>query len=410
MGLGKTVQAIVAARILLRTRRCERILVIAPQSLRRNWESEFKRWAPDLACRVVEGNKCNRIALYLLPIPILIGSYEQVRMDIANLGEGKIFDLIIADEAQRIKNKNSATALACRILYRDRTWALTGTPVENSAEDFISIISFVSPGLVFKGMPRKQIHSLAKPFFLRRTKELELKELPRIIPQEIILELEGKQLQAYKTAWSSRKKLVARGQNRANYAEIFSLITKLKQLCNYDPASGESAKMESLLVILENMTLPTDKIIIFSQYVQTLQWLSKRLPDFPHDIFHGGLNERGREEILSRFKKEPGPRAILMSLRAGGVGLNLPEASTVVLFDHWWNPATEDQAVQRAHRFGRTRPLHSISFSVCNTIEQKIQAVLSQKKNIFDEFVTNAPTANVAPLSKNELWRLLTEH
>jgi SNF2 family DNA or RNA helicase len=407
MGLGKTVQTVVAVRLLKRSRRCGRVLVVVPQSLRRNWEFEFRRWAPDLACRIVDGDKRYRRALYLLPIPVLICSYEQVRLDVEILGRDKIFDLIIVDEAQRIKNAKSATALACRMIPRDRAWALTGTPVENSPEDLVSILSFVRPAYVFSGMSRQQIHFLAKPFFLRRTKDLALKELPGIISQEIRLELEGDQLKAYQDAIRSTHKLLARGKDHVSYRQVFSLITKLKQLCNYDPASGQSAKLESLVVLLENMTGSNDKIIIFSQYVQTLKWLSIHLGDFAHDLFYGDMNPRRRSESLLRFQKTPGPRALLMSLRAGGVGLNLPEASAVLLFDHWWNPATENQAIQRAHRFGRTRPLHSISFMTINTIEERIETVLIRKKRIFGEYVTNAPTAMTPPLSKGELWRLL---
>ena len=170
---------------------------------------------------------------------------------------------------------------------------------------------------------------------------------PRSSSMDLDLELRGSQLAAYEDLWQSRARLLRNPKRQPSDSNLLSLITRLKQLCNVDPASGESVKLEALKVILENLSLPTDKALVFSQYVQTLRWLSDQLDDMPYKLFHGGMREQERDETIRWFRESPGPCVLLISLKAGGVGLNLQEASTVVMFDRWWNPAVEDQAMQR---------------------------------------------------------------
>jgi SNF2 family DNA or RNA helicase len=146
---------------------------------------------------------------------------------------------------------------------------------------------------------------------------------------------------------------------------------------------------------------------VFSQYVKTLQWLAGELNGMPSRIFHGELSIQEREDTISWFRKSPGPLVLLVSLKAGGVGLNLQEASTVVMFDRWWNPATEDQAIQRAHRFGRKRPLHVFRFLVDNTIEERIDDLIKDKKNLFKKYVEDAKNAEIKALPSAALWRIL---
>src|SRR5205823_9260594 len=148
-------------------------------------------------------------------------------------------------------------------------------------------------------------------------------------------------------------------------------------------------------LLLEDCAQPEDKVIVFSQYVQTLNFISERIRHFPHDLYTGEMGEQERENVLQKFKSQPGPRALLISLRAGGVGLNIPDASTVILSDRWWNPAVENQAIQRAHRFGRDRPLHVIRFLVLDTIETRIQEVLATKQGDFDRYIEDAESADV---------------
>ena len=406
MGLGKTVQTVLAARIALQRGDLERVLIVVPYSLLLNWEEEFQRWAPDIAAKRVRGDNTDRLAFYRLPVPILIASYEQIRMDALQMKSDEPFDLVVIDEAQRIKNSDSLLALACRVLPRKRAWALTGTPIENSVRDLVSVFRFLKPGVIRLGMGRSEIQKQMQPFFLRRTKAQVLPELPEIIFQDIDLELTGSQLSSYETLWDSRLELLHREQP-ATEIHLLALITKLKQLCNYDESSGESVKLDTLRTILESAGERTDKVIIFSQYVNTLKWLAARFEDLPIDTLHGGLTAEERATLVNRFENEVGPRVLFISLKAGGVGLNLQAASTVVLFDRWWNPAVEKQAIERAHRFGRKRVLHVFRFIVRDTIEEKIDSILRAKQSLFDEVIEDAENANVGPLNHADLAAIL---
>ena len=315
------------------------------------------------------------------------------------------FDLVVSDEVQRIKNRHSEMSLACRTLPRRRTWALSGTPLENSAEELVSVWRFIKEDLVAKGATKAQLHSAVQPYFLRRTKKDVLRELPPLIYQDMRLELGSAQRATYDDLWYSRRDfLVQQGSNAVTSA--LALITCLKQICNRDPDTGESTKLDELELLTDNLSESTDKILVFSQYVETLTWLSKQM-HVATDLYHGGLPEPERDMVVQKWKSQQGPGALLVSLRAGGVGINLQEARTVVLFDRWWNPAIEMQAIHRAHRFGRDVPLHVIRFVTNDTIEERIEDVLEAKRVLFEQFIERAPQKAASPYTLDHLYKLL---
>jgi SNF2 family DNA or RNA helicase len=408
MGLGKTIQAIVALRAALHGSISKRALIITPSSLTYNWEQELTKWGANLTLRRVRGSFKDRQATYQLPIQILIASYDQIRTDAIHMSQNLKFEVVIIDEAQRIKNRYSRTALACRLIHRKKSWALSGTPLENSVDDLESIFLFLSSGLIDAGMSPKEIQSRIRNHFLRRRKKEVLDEMPPIVIQDISLELSDAQDVAYTDVWLQRREIIREFSGvPVSETALFALITKLKQICNYEPQSGESVKWETLAAILENLSEKDDKVIVFSQYVDTLKFIAKKMGTFPYDLYTGELSQELREKALKSFRSKEGPRALLVSLRAGGVGLNIQEASIVILFDRWWNPAIEEQAIQRAHRFGRERHLYVIRFLVMHTIEERINEVLEEKKIDFEVYVENAENAPIEMLTKDELRRIL---
>ena len=405
MGLGKTVQCIIAISALEKLALLRRVLVVVPKSLRRNWKREFDVWAPDLRARLVDGSRSSRGAQYLLPIPLLIATYDQIRADADLFGRREVFNLVVLDEAQRIKNRTSKTGLACTTIPRERSWALTGTPLENRPEDLGGVFSFVNPGILSKSLPVDQVHRSISPFFLRRTVETALPELPDRINQMIELELEGEQLHEYERVWADR------ARHRNEHGALLAILTRLKQICNYLPGAISSCKLQALDLIVENSLAMNSKVLVFSQYVETLRWLQPRITGGTPLIFHGGLSENERGEVLDCFREAGNTELLLMSLTAGAVGLNLQEADVVVLFDRWWNPAIEEQAVRRAYRFGRTRPAYVFKFIVINTVEERIAEILTQKQSLFDTYVEGLSTRPDGAVDEADLrWILDMDH
>ena len=405
MGLGKTVQTIVALALLLNERNgIDRALIVAPASLTLNWMTEFAAWAPSVTARRVQGGVADREAFYMLPIPVLVSSYEQVRQDGMERIPSNAFDLVILDEAQRIKNPNSATSLACRLLSRKRAWALSATPLENDPEDVVSILDFLDPE-VGRWLNRAQINKKLETMMLRRRKRDVRAELPAVIVQDLQLDLSPQQRERYEELWARREALIRDDRHGDDsVVAILGLITGLKAICNFDPDSGRSTKLDALRTIGEGAG-DSARIIVFSQFVKTLRWISGRL-DIPHELLIGSMPQLSRHAVIHRFKSEKSPRALLISLRAGGVGLNLGEASHVVMFDRWWNPAAEIQAMYRAHRFDRDQPLHVVRFLVRDSIEERIVSILDKKENLFAEVIDSVAPSGVG-LARHELLDIL---
>ena len=405
MGLGKTVQAAVALAILLNGQHgVTRALIVAPASLTTNWVMELATWAPSVTVRRVQGAAADREAFYLLPIPVLVGSYEQIRYDGLDRIPSGTFDIVVLDEAQRIKNRNSATALACRLLSRKRAWALSATPLENDESDVVSILGFLDSSV---GQDLSKAH-LAKKLggmMLRRRKAEVRAELPPVILQDMKLALSTPQREKYDELWVNRAETVgAAAADKDISTVLLGIITRLKIVCNFDAPANASSKLDALKTISEGAG-KSARILVFSQFVETLRWISDRI-ELPHDLLTGSMSLDERQASIDRFKTESAPRCLLASLRAGGVGLNLGEATHVVIFDRWWNPAVEVQAIYRAHRFHRKEPLHVVRFIVDDSIEERIAAILERKENLFAEIIGAAETATHR-FTKKELMQIL---
>jgi len=405
MGLGKTVQTVVALALLMYTQKdVNRAIIVAPTSLTTNWVDEFNKWTPSLTVRRVDGNAQNREAFYLLPIPVLVASYEQIRLDGLDRVPSDTFDIVILDEAQRIKNRASTTSLACRLLPRKRAWALSATPLENNESDTESILGFLNPS-AGQFLPRPALNQKLESMMLRRRKFDVRGELPPVILQDLRIDLLLKQRSIYDDLWLRRTEVIRHSASSGNIASaLLGLITQLKVICNFEQLTNTSSKWNALQDILDQAGNEA-RILIFSQFVETLRWISKRM-QVPHSLLIGSMSLAERQKSINNFKNNPSPRILLVSLRAGGVGLNLEEATHVVLFDRWWNPAVEIQAIFRAHRFQRVEPLHVIRFLIVDSIEERIAEILDQKGQLFDDVIESVETESRS-FSQQEMMRIL---
>lgn len=399
MGLGKTMQAITTIRLLFRSGECRRVLLVCPKPLVTNWKREFDIWAPEIPVQVIEGKSERRKWLWQRQnSPVRIANYELLSRDRVFFdppgGAPVTFDLVILDESQRIKNKSNATSESARAIPRRRNWALTGTPVENSAEDLIGIFEFLAPGFLKSGMKPNQLSKLVGEHILRRTKDEVLKDLPPKLIRDAHIELTPEQYETYRLAQEEGEvRLNAMGDS-VTLQHAFELILRLKQICNYDPATGESAKLERLVADMEEVAESGRKAIVFSQWVQTIQWLKPRLEQFGPLEYHGKIPGKERDSVIEQFRNDSDKHIILMSYGAGSVGLNLQFAEYVFLFDRWWNPAVEDQAINRAHRIGVSRPVTVTRFVTDNTIEEKIDKILIEKRMLSEAILSDAKGLN----------------
>lgn len=386
MGLGKTMQTITALRLLLRAGKVRRVLMICPKPLIPNWQREFKTWAEEIPVTTVEGNGDRRQMIWNMPgSMVLLANYESVVRDFQamNPDDYPKFDMVVLDEAQRIKNRSSVTASTIHSIPRKRSLCLTGTPIENRAEEMISLFEFMRVIPKHATPDINQLSKLSEDFILRRTKDLVMKDMPPRLDRDEIIDLSPAQRQAYDYAEKEGIiQLNAMGDS-ITVQHVFELVLRLKQICNADPLTGESCKLERLVADMEEIAASGGKAILFSQWTKTLDWLQERTKQFGCLTYHGGIPTAKREPILSQFKNDPDSHLILMSYGTGAVGLNLQFAGYVFLYDRWWNPAIEDQAINRAHRIGvKTQVI--VSRLICkNTIEERIDLVLREKRELF---------------------------
>ena len=394
MGLGKSMQAISSIRLLVRSGEARRVLVVCPKGLVSNWARELADWAPELVVAVIEGDQPRRRWQWsLADVPVKVANYEAVVRDRELVAElGLSFDLVVLDEAQRIKNRSSQTSHAVRAIERRRSWALTGTPVENSAEDLVGIFEFVAPGHLTDRMPPKAMGAAVSDHILRRMKEQVLQDMPPRLNRDERIELTAEQRETYRQAEEEGVLRLAGMGRAATIQHVFELVLRLKQICNFDTATGESAKLDCLAAELEEVRASGRKALVFSQWVETLGRLEDGLARFGALPYHGGMSTAARDEAIRRFRHGRDHSVLLLSYGAGAVGLNLQFSQYVFLFDRWWNPAVEDQAINRAHRIGAAGAVTVTRFLAVDTIEERIDEVLRRKRDLSDAILSEAGT------------------
>jgi SNF2 family DNA or RNA helicase len=414
MGLGKTMQAITAIRLLLRRGEVHSVLVACPKALVTNWQREFGLWAPEIPVLVIEGTQAKRLWQWQLPdVPVRIANYELLCRDRQLLenraDEDRLpvhFDLVVLDEAQRIKNRSGTTSQVARALSRKRNWALTGTPVENSSEDLVGIFEFLAPGFLSPHLKPRRMGRAVSDYVLRRSKEQVLSDLPPKLFRDAELDLSPQQRESYQLAEDQGVLRLTEMGTSAKIRHIFELVLRLKQICNFDPASGASSKLEQLQADLEEIAGSGRKAIVFSQWVGTLKQLARRLRRCGPLQYHGQVPSCRRDAVICRFREDRHSHVLLMTYGAGGVGLNLQFANYLFLFDRWWNPAVEDQATARAHRIGSSGPLTVTRFLVRDTIEERIDHILQQKRELFQLIFSGDQAPRNLGLTQQELFGL----
>jgi SNF2 family DNA or RNA helicase len=408
MGLGKTAQAIVALRLLFHGGLIHRALIVCPKPLVINWTRELRTWAEDVPFEVIGGDADARRASWLVSnCPLKVVNYELLTRDVAFVADEQVrFDVVVLDEAQRIKNREAKTAQVVRALRRDRSWALTGTPVENRTDDLVNIFAFVDPDRIPPETPARRLPQLTAEYILRRTKEDVATDLPSKTVRDAFVELSPAQREAYELAEKEGVIHLNDLGDTISVQHVFELVLRLKQLCNFDPRTGHSAKLEQLQADLAEVAESGRKAIVFSQFVESLLFLARALEPLGVLQYHGRVPPRERQGLLDRFKTDANKHVILMSYGTGSVGLNLQFTNYVFLFDRWWNPAVEDQAINRAHRLGQKEPVFVTRFVTPGTIEARIAEVLEKKRQLFSDLIEQNGPPSALGLSEEEIFGL----
>ncbi|MGH7224234.1 MAG: DEAD/DEAH box helicase, partial [Gemmataceae bacterium] len=408
MGLGKTMQTLVALRLLFHAGLIHNALVVCPKPLVINWTRELRTWAPDVPFEIISGDTETRRAIWHVSnCPLKLVNYELLTRDAAEVGDEKVrFDVVVLDEAQRVKNKESKTAQVVRGLHRQRSWAMTGTPIENRIDDLVNIFAFVDRDRIPPETPARQLPALTSDCILRRTKEEVATDMPPRILRDTEVELTPAQRAAYNLAEKEGVIHLNALGDTLTVQHVFELVMRLKQICNFDPRTKQSAKLECLLADMAEVAESGRKAIIFSQWVEPLEFLAEALRMFGPVQYHGKVPHKERQGILDRFKSDPTKHVILMSYGTGSVGLNLQFTNYVFLFDRWWNPAVEDQAINRAHRLGQKAPVFVTRFLSQGTIEGRIHEVLEKKRQLFNELIEqNGPPPSLG-LTEDDVFGL----
>ena len=415
MGLGKTVQAVATLRILRMRENLNSCLVVAPASVLNQWRVELDKWAPELTAIIVSGPVSDLAWQWNADAVVKLASYDRVRQDIdyllAHQFRRKACDLVVLDEAQKIKNQNS-TSRAVKRIPRKRSWALTGTPIENSESELASIMEFVD---YTEGMqpkiytPGKELRLRHRELQLRRKKNKVLPDLPPKLETKLLIELDPNQQNRYDKAERDGIFYLKSLGNEVSIDHVLELILRLKQICNFDPISGKSSKMDDIKNRLWTLTEQGHKALIFSQFSSEtfgVSAISDRLKEFYPICLTGKVPPDERPTLIEQFKTKDKHKVMIISLRVGGLGLNLQEASYVFHFDRWWNPSVEIQADDRTHRMGQSIKVNTIKYTSLNTIEERVDRILTEKLELFRKLVDDVSLDLSAKLTREELLGL----
>lgn len=439
MGLGKTVQSLALVHKLRNEGETRPALLVCPTSVMENWRLEAARFIPDEKIILHHGAKRlkgNKFVNAASDAALVISSYGLLQRN-ANLYSSVDWCGVILDEAQNIKNPATRQFKAARSIKADWRFALTGTPVENHVGDMWSIMEFALPGL----MPRRtqfarefirpiqagdkkaaeRVKALTGPFILRRLKTDKeiVSDLPEKIETKVFCSLGREQASLYNSVLSVMDGKLAESEGIARKGLVLSAINSLKQICNHpvlylkdkSELPGRSGKLERLTEIVEEMLSAGDRMLIFTQYAA----MGAILRDYLQNVFgketfflHGGVSRPKRDEMVRRFQNDAdAPKMFVLSLRAGGTGLNLTRANHVIMFDRWWNPAVERQAVDRVHRIGQDKSVQVHYFLCRGTLEEKIEALIKAKKEVA-ELAVGSGERWITELSDEEVIELLT--
>lgn len=435
MGLGKTLQVI--AVLLARKKQTSLpSLIVVPASVVYNWEAEIKKFAPAIKTIVLGGaKKQRRQQLGKVTDEVLITSYDSLKRDL-ELYENLHFDLEVIDEAQNIKNAKAAVAAvakAVKVIQANHRLALTGTPIENNLSELWSIFDFLMPGFLgeyeyFKNnyekpivrdedqKKEKQLSQIIAPFILRRLKKDVLKDLPEKNEQIVYAQLSGRQAELYK---AQTQKLIAQlnKQDDKDFKkqrfQVLAEITKLRELCCdphllYEDYRGKSAKLSASLELIQNSLADGHKVLLFSQFTSMLDLIKEKLNKMKilTFIITGSTPKQKRQELIKEFNQLKQPAIFLISLKAGGTGINLTSADVVIHYDPWWNVAAENQATDRAHRIGQKHNVQIYKLVAKGTIEEKIIDLQQRKEKLADE-VLNGENFGSSTLNRTDLLQIL---
>jgi superfamily II DNA or RNA helicase/predicted nucleic acid-binding Zn finger protein len=423
MGLGKTVQALAAAELLRRQKGIERVLVIAPASVKYQWKTEIEKFT-DHSAQVIDGLLPRRKTMYSSPSFFNLTSYELVLKDIRYMQELRP-DLIILDEAQRIRNWTTATARTIKQLKSRYAFVLTGTPLENKLEELFSVVEFVDgrrlgPAFRFVHDHRVEdekgrlvgyrglndIHKQLAPILLRRTRQEVLKELPERTDQIVKVPLTDEQAGPYFEQSDILAQLMRKWERQGWLSEIdqkriLCCIQNMRMLCNstflFDKQTHHSPKLEEFREIVTELAIEENrKVVVFSEYERMTFLAGEELRKLGIGFvsLHGGVPSRKRGALIEKFRNDPACK-VFLSTDAGGVGLNLQAASAVVNFEPPWNPARLEQRIGRVHRMGQSRPVHVIHMLTSESIEERVWETLQLKKSLFAA-VFDSPTGEIS--------------